>query len=331
MLVEHLEAYSLRRFRDCYRLSKCCPRWTRCKSNQDEGTTPHHCPPPGPRTRTSTDLRSDWENWWGQQLYKKPLSYLDRARGERTKKSFTPRGRPGHYKHRGRTSKWKTPPRIESTMAGARCSSGPASVYSLQPRSKEGVLRQIVYPSIASALRTTGTDLAFAGNQNGEATIRNTLEGAQKFTTSIDDDSFVPEPRRGFLVRPKPRVVLWSDFKRAAAVNTSWPLHKNFSPGDLKADCLRRGLWREEGKPYSSWPLPAAVPEVSIRELSISDEGDGISYLKVEPLHAPTVVYETGNSEPTRASSPVPTPNRFEAKGLRYRFLAIDPNDVSRC
>jgi hypothetical protein len=49
---------------------------------------------------------------------------------------------------------------------------------------------QIVYPSINAALRSTGTDLAFAGNQNGEATIRKTLEGAQKFTTKIDDDSF---------------------------------------------------------------------------------------------------------------------------------------------
>ena len=49
---------------------------------------------------------------------------------------------------------------------------------------------QIVYPSIGAALRATGTDLAFAGNQSGEATIRKTLEGAQKFTTKIDDESF---------------------------------------------------------------------------------------------------------------------------------------------
>ena len=34
------------------------------------------------------------------------------------------------------------------------------------------------------------------------------------------------ERRRGFLVRTETKIVLWSDFKRAAAVNTSWPLHK---------------------------------------------------------------------------------------------------------
>jgi hypothetical protein len=42
------------------------------------------------------------------------------------------------------------------------------------------------------------------------------------------------------------------------------------------------------------------------------------------------VVYETGDSVPTIASSPVPTPSRFEASGLRYRFLAFDPADSAR-
>jgi hypothetical protein len=69
---------------------------------------------------------------------------------------------------------------------------------------------------------------------------------------------------------------------------------------------------------------------VSIRELSVCEDGEGYSFLKIEPLHAPSVVYETGDSEPTTASSPVPTPARFEATGLRYRFLAFDPADMTR-
>jgi hypothetical protein len=72
------------------------------------------------------------------------------------------------------------------------------------------------------------------------------------------------------------------------------------------------------------------VPEVSIRELSVQEDGDGQTYLKIEPLHAPSVVYETGDSDPTSASTPVPTPARFEATGLRYRFLAFDPADLAR-
>jgi hypothetical protein len=72
------------------------------------------------------------------------------------------------------------------------------------------------------------------------------------------------------------------------------------------------------------------VPEVSIRELSVQEDGDGITYLKIEPLHAPAVAFETGESDPTPASSPVPTPTRFEATALRYRFLAFDPADLVR-
>ena len=94
---------------------------------------------------------------------------------------------------------------------------------------------------------------------------------------------------------------------------------------------MRRGVWREEGNHIRRGPFPPPIPEVSIRELSVEDDGDGITYLKIEPLHAPSVVYETGNAEPTRASTPVPTPNRFEAKGPRYRFIAIDPEDIGRC
>jgi hypothetical protein len=62
-----------------------------------------------------------------------------------------------------------------------------------------------------------------------------------------------------------------------------------------------------------------------IRELSVEDDGDGMTYLKIEPLHAPNVVFETGQTDPTPSSSPVPTPSRFEAKGLIYRFMAFDP------
>ena len=188
----------------------------------------------------------------------------------------------------------------------------------------------IVYPSINSALRATGTDLAFAGNQNGEATIRKTLEGAQKFTTKIDDDSFRSRAEARLFGSIETKVVLWSDFKRAAAVNTNWPLHKISALDDLKADCLHRGLWREEGNHIRRGPFPPPIPEVSIRELSSQEDGDGHTFLKIEPLHAPSVVYETGDSEPTRASSPVPTPARFEAAGLRYRFLAFDPADLVR-
>jgi len=189
---------------------------------------------------------------------------------------------------------------------------------------------QIVYPSINNELRATGIDFNFAGNQNGEATIRHTLEGVQKFTTKINEDSFRQRAESRLFGSAASISVLWSDFKRAAAVSTNWPLHKLSALDDLKEDCLRRGLWREEGNHIRRGPFPPPTPEVSIRELSVQDDGDGRAYLKIEPLHATAVVFETGDSDPTSASSPVPTPKRFEATGLQYRFLAFDPENTKR-
>ncbi len=42
------------------------------------------------------------------------------------------------------------------------------------------------------------------------------------------------------------------------------------------------------------------------------------------------LVFETGDSEPTTASSPVPTPAKFEASALRYKFRAYDPEHPER-
>jgi hypothetical protein len=81
---------------------------------------------------------------------------------------------------------------------------------------------QVVYPSINSALRATGIDLAFAGNQNGEATLRHTLEGAQKFTTRIDDDSFRTRAEARLFGSADSRVVLWSDCKRCGTSSSGW-------------------------------------------------------------------------------------------------------------
>jgi hypothetical protein len=76
--------------------------------------------------------------------------------------------------------------------------------------------------------------------------------------------------------------------------------------------------------------FPPPVPEVSIRELSVQEDGDGHTYLKIEPLHAPALVYETGDSDPTSASSPCRRQPALKASALRYRFLAFDPADMVR-
>ena len=324
MLREHLEQYFSPTMRDCFQIIKVLPPPDEVKVEQEK-TTLVVVRPGGQANQLP--ISQDWQAWWEKQQYKNRVLFLTGSRDTFQKVLDSAR-------------QTKALQSIEDEL---RAESTPAddpqwrALDALRDRvglqftaALKEAFDQIVYPSIGSALRATGTDLAFAGNQSGEATIRKTLEGAQKFTTKIDDDSFRSRAEARLFGSAETKVVLWADFKRAAAVNTNWPLHKLSALDDLKAECLRRGLWREEGNHVRRGPFPPPTPEVSIRELSVQEDGDGCTYLKIEPLHAPLVVFETGDAEPTSASTPVPTPTRFVATGLRYRFLAYDPADMTR-
>lgn len=324
MLREHLEDYFSASLRDCYQSVKVLPPPDEVQVEQEK-TTLIIVRPGGQANQLP--ISADWQAWWGQQQYKNRVLFLTGSRDTFQKVLDSAR-------------QTRALQSIEDELRSENTPSDDPQWRALDSlRDRVGLqftaalkeaFDQIVYPSINAALRSTGTDLAFAGNQNGEATIKKTLEGAQKFTTKIDDDSFRTRAEARLFGSAETKTVLWSDFKRAAAVNTNWPLHKLSALDDLKASCLHRGLWREEGNHIRRGPFPPPVPEVSIRELSMQEDGDGHTFLKIEPLHAPSVVYETGDSDPTSASTPVPTPARFEATGLRYRFLAFDPADLIR-
>jgi hypothetical protein len=324
MLREHLESYFSASLRDCYQVIKVLPPPDEVLVEQEKTTLV--VVRPGWQA-DQLPISADWQAWWSQQQYKNRVLFLtgsrdtfqkvlDSARQTRALQSIDDELRSENTP--ADDPQWRALDTLRDRV-GLQFTAALKEAFD-----------QIVYPSINAALRATGTDLAFAGNQSGEATIRKTLEGAQKFTTKIDDDSFRIRAEARLFGSPETKVVLWSDFKRAAAVNTNWPLHKISALDDLKAESLRLGLWREEGHHIRRGPFPPPVPEVSIRELSVEADGSGCTYLKIEPLHAPVVVFETGDAEPTNASSPVPTPNRFEAVGLRYRFLAFDPADLVR-
>jgi histone H3/H4 len=324
MLREHLEDYFSASLRDCYQVVKVLPPPDEVQVEQEK-TTLVIVRPGGQSNQLP--VSADWQAWWSQQQYKNRVLFLTGSRDTFQKVLDSAR-------------QTRALESIEDDLKSENTPSDDPQWRALDIlRDRVGLqftaalkeaFDQIVYPSINSALRATGVDLAFAGNQSGEATIRKTLEGAQKFTTKIDDDSFRTRAEARLFGSAETKVVLWSDFKRAAAVNTNWPLHKASALDDLKAESVRRGLWREEGNHVRRGPFPPPAPDVSIRELSVEEDGEGRTFLKIEPLHAPSVVFETGDSDPTGASSPVPTPARFEASALRYKFLACDPDDPSR-
>jgi hypothetical protein len=324
MLKKHLQEYFEPTLRDCYQNVAVLPPPDEVQVEQ-ERTTLVIVRPGG--QANSLPISTDWQAWWDQQQYKNRLLFLsgsrdtyqkvvDGARQTRALQSIEDDLR--FEKVPSDDPQWRALDVLRDRIA-----------LQFAAALKEA-FDVIVYPSINNALRASGVDLAFAGNQSCEATIRKTLEGAQKFTTRTDDEAFRSKAEARLFGSADTKVVLWSDFKRNAAVNTIWPLHRPSALDDLKAECVRRDLWREEGSHVRRGPFPPPEPEVAIRTLSEDEEGDGSTWLKVEPLHAPAVVYETGDAEPTASSSAVPTPSRFEATGLRYSFRAIDPQDAAR-
>ena len=324
MLREHLEQHFATSLRDCYQVVKVLPPPDEVQVEQ-ERTTLVVVRPGGQANQLP--ISGDWQAWWEQQQYKNRVLFLTGSRDTFQKVIDAARQTRALQSIEEELEQEKTP----ADDPQWRALDGLRDRIALQfSAALKEAFDQIVYPSINTALRATGVDLAFAGNTSGEATIRKTLEGAQKFTTKIDDDAFRSRAEARLFGGADTKVVLWSDFKRNAAVNTNWPIHKTSALDDLKAECLRRGLWREEGNHVRRGPFPPPTPSVEIRELSVEEDGDGRTYLKVEPLHAPAIVFETGDTDPTPASSPVPTPARFEATALRYRFLAHDPADLAR-
>lgn len=331
MLRHELEQQFAVSQRDCYQMVKILPPLDGVLLEQEK-TTLIIVRPGG--QANSLAISADWQNWWLQQQYKNRVLFLTGTKDTYQKVLDAARQTKA----------------LQSIDEELRAASTPTddpqwkALDILRDRVRlqfSAALReafdQVIYPSINTALRSTGIVLDFAGNQVGEAAIRQTLISVQKFALKTDDDAFRQKAEARlfgandlFEGANETKVILWADFKRAAAVNTTWPLHRLSALEELKARCIREDLWREEGNYVRRGPFPPPAPEVAIRELSVDEDGDGITYLKVEPLHAASLVFETGDSAPTPASSPVPTPNRFEAKGLRYRFLAFDPADHKR-
>lgn len=324
MLRDHLDEYFAPSLRDCYQVVKVLPPLDEVQVEQDK-TTLVIVRPGGQANQLP--ISSDWQSWWEQQQYKNRVLFLSGSRDTFQKVLDAARQTKALQSIEDELRSEGTP----SDDPQWRALDALRDRIELQFRAAlKEAFDNVVYPSINTALRSSGIELAFAGNQSGEATIRKTLESAQKFTTKIDDESFQKRAEGRLFGSGETKVVLWSDFKRNAAVNTNWPLHKPSALDDLRADCVRRGLWREEGNHVRRGPFPPPAPSVDIRELSTTDDGNGITYLKVEPLNATMLVYETGDAEPTPASSPVPTPAKFEATGLRYRFRALDPANPER-
>ena len=324
MLREHLEDYFQPSLRDCFQVVKVLPPLDQVQLDQEKTTLV--ITRPGGQAN-GLPVSQDWQDWWQQQPFKNRVLFLSGSKDTYMRILDAARQSRALVSIADDLKAENTPP--DDPQWRALDSLTDRIGHQFTNALKE-TFDQLVYPSVNSSLRAGSIDLAFAGNTSGEATIKQTLKTVRKFTTEISEDSFRSYAEAKLFGATESAVVLWSDVKRAAATRTDWPLHKPSALDDLKADAIQRDRWRPEGNYVRKGPFPPPTPSIEIRELSRDDDGDGRTYLQVIPLHCDRIVFESGDSEPTTASSPVPTPTKFEAKGLQYKFLAFDSEKPER-
>jgi hypothetical protein len=318
MLREHLEDYFQPSLRDCFQVVKVLPPPDEVQLDQEKTTLV--ITRPGGQAN-GLPVSQDWQDWWQQQPFKNRVLFLSGSKDTYMRILDAARQSRALVSIEDDLKAENTLP--DDPQWRALDSLGDRIGHQFTNALKE-TFDQLVYPSVNSSLRAGSIELAFAGNTSGEATIKQTLKTVRKFTTEISEDSFRTLAEVRLFGTIDGGVALWSDVKRAAATRTDWPLHKPSALEDLKAEAIQRDRWRSEGNYVRKGPFPAPTPSIEIRELSRDDDGDGRTYLQLVPLHCDSIVFESGESEPTTASSPVPSTAKFEAKGLQYKFFAFD-------
>ncbi|MDX1260708.1 DUF499 domain-containing protein [Exiguobacterium sp. K1] len=176
----------------------------------------------------------------------------------------------------------------------------------------------LYYPT-TDGFESSDFKMEFKNNRfDAEEQIRNLLMEVMKFEKDTANDTF----RRKFEARIfTTRQARWIDLKERVATNTSWTWHHAKALEDLKNDCLKKGIWLEEGGYLDKEP-PAPETSVNVREV-FRDERNGEVTLKITPQNGETVYYEI-NDEATTGSLEVKDLNAFKTTELLLTFLCVD-------
>ena len=153
---------------------------------------------------------------------------------------------------------------------------------------------------------------------NGEEQVKAALADKQKYTEDMASETFRRKVEARLFTQQS---MLWTEIKRRAATAPVWQWHPPDALEKVKADCLHKDLWREEGNYVNKGPFPKPATGVRIQEIS-RDDGTGVTKLRLSPVHADTLHAEVG-APATPASQKLDGRN-FETEELRVSFLAVD-------
>jgi hypothetical protein len=135
----------------------------------------------------------------------------------------------------------------------------------------------------------------------GEEQIVSALTEVSKFHADTGPESPFRSSLENKLWPESVKEMPWSDLKRRAATDPSWVWHHPRALDNLKAELVKRDVWRESGGYVQRGPFPQPATAVSVQVLSRNEETGEVT-LRVRPLHG-TVVYKSDNGRSARPRS----------------------------
>jgi len=174
-------------------------------------------------------------------------------------------------------------------------------------------------PGVGPTLLSGDFLMQFTGNSyDGEKQVRDVLKEKYKFTDEVSNANFRKMVEKLLFTA---QTTTWNEIRRRAATNVEWQWHLPRALDDLKAECLSKDYWREEGGYLDKGPFPAPQTAVEVNLINRNDE-TGEVVLKVIPSHADVVYYEFGGT-PTTASNRI-SGDKLTTSELEVGFLAVD-------
>lgn len=179
----------------------------------------------------------------------------------------------------------------------------------------------IHYPS-RNGLTAMELDPKYVANQYlGENQVLSALKEAYKYREDTSADGSFRTTLENKLWPPGVNEVTWSDIKRRAATDPAWVWYHPRALESLKAELVKRDIWREHGAFVERGPFPKPATSVTVQQLS-RDDVTGEAMLRVRPLHADSVYMSTTGTA-TTASQKL-THYDLATRAPRLAFLAID-------
>lgn len=184
----------------------------------------------------------------------------------------------------------------------------------------------LYFPTKDNRLRSEDFLLEFKENSfKGEDQIISVLERAQKFSDLQTEDIFIDLLRKKCEQRLfTTKQMRWSQILERAATETIWGWYHPNQMNILKAECLKKELWRESGGYLDKGPFEKEPTDVTVTQTAYDFENNRFT-IKVFPHYGTKVYWEIG-ADPTTASNVVENGQVITSEPL-IRFLCIDENN----